>query len=198
MDIVNLTVYDVYRRYRDFVDVDDLRSEAAVWWYGPGQKYLDAYLTEDENHVRLRRSIWRHCARWAEGEKATQSGYHPDDQLRYRTSEILAILPTALDPEGTPEGGSVREGPAAKGNLAEGGIMLAVLVDVRRALGHLDEDDLHFLELCEELRHDWDRVVTYMDADILPDTARRRHARIVLRMSRWLNNYYPYDEESVA
>jgi len=182
--IVLPTVADVYRRFGDYVEFDDLVSEAAIWWYGRGQKYLTEYLTEDENHVRLRRSIWRHCAAYAQKEKGARVGYLPLDQYRYSPAEIVAIIPVALDPEGIPAGGH-HEGPKPKGNLAETGDLLAALVDVRRALHALDEDDLHFVQLVTDLRSDWDRIATHTGT--LADSVRRRHARIAERMARWLN-----------
>jgi hypothetical protein len=184
--IVLPTVADVYRKFGDYVEFDDLVQEAAVWWYDPkkGQKYLTEYLSEDENHVRLRRSIWRHCAAYAQREKGARVGYLPADQYRYSPAEIIAMLPVALDPEGIPQGGH-HEGPKPKGNLAEGNDLLAALVDVRRAVHALDEDDTHFVQLVADLRSDWDRIATYTGT--LADSVRRRHARIAERMARWLN-----------
>lgn len=184
VDIVERTIADVHRRFGEFVSLDDLRSEAHLWWYGPGQPYLQEYLTEDENHVRLRRSVWRWCARYAEQEKAQQSGYNPGDQLDYSPTVVVGILPIALDPDGVP-GAGLHEGPAPKGNLAEGGTVLAILMDVRRALDHVPEEDLQFLSVVTDFQGDWDRVATYTQT--LPDSCRRRHARIIQRMCRWLN-----------
>jgi hypothetical protein len=184
--IVEPTVRDVWRRYGEDVDLDDLRQEAALWWYGPGQQYLQDYLDQDEKHVRLRRSIWRWCARYAERERAAHRGYSPVDQVRYSPVAILQMLPIALDPDGLPDGGGFREGPKPKGNLAEGGDVLAMLVDVRRAVHSLTFEDQAFLVLCEDLAGDWERVSA--NTGTLPDSVRRRHARIAERMARFLNN----------
>jgi len=191
-EIVRRTVVDVHRRWSEFVSLEDLESEAYVWWHGPGQQYLETYLTEDENHVRLRRSIWRWCARFAEQEKAQKSGYQPGDQLNYTPAVVVGILPIALDPDGVPGGGQHHEGPSPKGNLAEGGTVLAVLMDVRRALDYTPEEDIQFLSLVADFHGDWDRVATYTQT--LPDSCRRRHARVIQRMCRWLNGM-PTDRE---
>jgi hypothetical protein len=184
--IVEPTVADVHRRYGDDVDLDDLRQEAAVWWYGPGQQYVQQYVTEDDKHVRLRRSIWRWCARYAQAQRAEHRGYSPADQQRYLPAQIVQLLPVALDPDGIPDGGGFREGPKAKGNLAEGGDVLASLIDVRRGIAALDFDDQTFLVLAEDLACDWERVAA--NTSTLPDSCRRRHARIAERIARWLNN----------
>jgi len=184
--IVEPTVLDVFRRYHADVDLDDLRQEAAVWWYGPGQLYVQDYIDQDEKHVRLRRSIWRWCARYAQAQRASHRGYSAADQLRYSPASILQLLPVALDPDGIPDGGGFREGPKPKGNLAEGGDVLAMLIDVRRAIHALEYEDQTFLVLAEDLVCDWDRVAA--NTGTLPDSCRRRHARIAERMARWLNN----------
>lgn len=196
LDMVTLTASDVHRRWKEHVDIDDLVSEACVWWYGPGQKYLPTYLTEDENHVRLRRSIWRWCARFAERQKASAAGYEPVDQVSYPPQEIVLLLPAALNPDTVPSNGGQREddGPRAKHDPSEGNDLLASVVDIRRALETLAEDDVQFLYLVEDLHYDWDRVVDQGGLEILPDSARRRHDRIVDRMARFLNGNTYYEE----
>lgn len=184
--IVEPAVGDVYRRYSGDVEFEDLTQEAAVWWYGTGQRYLQTYLDDDAKHVRLRRSLWRWCARYAERERAQRRGYNPADQAAYSAARVFSLLPVALDPDGLPDGGGMKEGPRPKGNLAEGGDVLAMLVDVRRAVTALDFDDQTFLVLCEDLGQDWNRIAA--NSNTLPDSVRRRHTRITERMARWLNN----------
>lgn len=188
-DLVAPILADVYRRWRDYVDYEDLRSTATVWWYGKGQAYLPEYL-EDEHHVRLRRSLWRFVARYAQAEKAAQVGYLPTDQYRYTPQEVVALLSSALDPDGTPDYGGPTEGPRAHGNLAEGGDVLTALVDVRRAVEALAEDDIQFVQLVDDLRQDFDRAGELLA--IQPDSARRRFQRVIERMCRWLNNEESY------
>lgn len=182
--LVELTVRDVHRRWRQFVDFDDLMQEAHVWWYGPGQPYLAEYL-DDASRTRLRRSIWRYCAAYAEKEKRAVAPVNPDHQT-YRNREVAAMLPIALDPDGLPQvAGTINDGPAPKGNLAEGGSLLAALIDVRRALDTLSEDELHFLHLCADLRNDWEKVALHTGTEA--NSAYRRHTRIAIRLTRYLN-----------
>jgi hypothetical protein len=181
--LVEATVNDVHRRWREFVDKDDLMQEAYVWWYGPGQPYLAEYL-EDLAKTRLRRSIWRHVAAYADREKRAVAPVNPDHQT-YRAREVAALLPIALDPDALPLVGVHDGGPAAKGNLAEGGNVLASLLDVRIALRTMTEDELHFLHLCADLRNDWDRIGHHTGTE--PNSAYRRHTRIAIRLTRYLN-----------
>lgn len=187
-DLVSEIAASVAHRYNGYAKADDLRQEIAVWWYSRGQKYLPVYL-EDEHLARLRVTLRRICETYARAEKAHISGYEPRDQYRYSPREVLDLIPVALDPDGLPERGYALDGdsPTAKGNLAEGGDLLAALVDVRRALSILPEADLHFLTLADDCSYDWDRVAARL-AGGLPDSMRRRHARIAERMARWLSN----------
>lgn len=183
-DFVNVIASRVWQKYRDYVEFDDLQQEAAAWWYGKGQRHLPVYLA-DENLGRAAVSLWRVMAAYAAKEKAIQSGYQPRDQYRYSAAEVIDLIPIALDPDGLPESGH-REGPAAHGNLAEGGEVLAALVDVRRALNALPEADLHFLTLADDCSYDWEQVAARTGG--VPDSGRRRYARIAERMARWLSN----------
>lgn len=182
------TVRDVSSRWGEYVDMDDLMQEAALWWYLPNtQKYLPTYLEEDAAYVRLRRSIWRYVARYAEKEKGEKVGYHWTDQLNYRPTEIVALLPLALDPDGVPEAGVADlSGVRVHGNLAEGGTTLAALIDIRRALHALEEDDRQFLQVVSDTHADWDEVARAYE--VQAKSARQRHTRITERMARWLNN----------
>lgn len=175
----------VANRYGGYVQTDDLTQEAMVWWYGRGQRYLPAYLA-DEDPARLTVSLRRCMESYARSEKAGLSGYEPRDQYRYSAREVIALIPVAMEPEGLPEAGH-GDGPSAKGNLAEGGDLLAALVDVRRALTALTESDLHFLTLADDCSYIWERVAARMAGGV-PDSLRRRHARIAERMARWLSN----------
>jgi DNA-directed RNA polymerase specialized sigma24 family protein len=137
-----------------------------------------------------RRSLWRWLARYAQAEKAAKVGFLPTDQYRYSPLEVSALLSPALDPDGTPGFSGPSDGPKAHGNLAEGGDILAALVDVRRAVEALTEDDVHFLQLVDDLRGDHDRAGELLG--IQADSVRRRYTRVIERMCRWLNNEENY------
>lgn len=193
--IVVPTVNDVHRRFGQYVDREDLQQEAALWWYQPeAQKYLAEYLSEDGNFVRLRRSIWRHCASYAGKEKAAKVGYFPDDQVQYRTPEILKLLPVALAGEhvefvaaSSGESSDLNAGIHSQGNKAEStNNVLVALLDVRNAIKALRQEDRLFLRNADAAQLDW--AVLAPEYDVEPDSLRRKHNRIVERMARFLNN----------
>lgn len=179
---------EVARHYSGHTTVEDLVQEIALWWYSADPRLLATYL-EDDGLSRLRRSVFRVAREAAEKSRRGSGEYDPAFvQARYRAAEILQVIPVALDPHGLPDGGGVHdEGPRApKGNLAEGGEVLATLVDVRRALKQLDADDHDYLLLVN--RHRWNYEEAGELLGLLPDSARRRVARICERMARWLNH----------
>lgn len=186
LDLIRGKCREVHQHYVGYVDLEDLVQEVALWWYSVNPESLTAYLA-DEDMSRLRRSIWRVAKGYAEQNRAASAGYFPEDQIRYGQNEVAALLPLALDPDGIPDGGGIHDlsGVSAHGNLAEGGNVLAALVDVRRGLSTLADEDLAFLQLTQDLHEDWDDVARYLT--IQPDSARRRRDRIVERIVRSLN-----------
>jgi hypothetical protein len=131
--------------------------------------------------------VWRAARDVAEKYRRQAESPDPYVQVRYSASEILHLLPVALDPQGIPDGGGIRdEGPKPHGNLAEGGDVMASLIDVRRALAFLHDDDVAFLRWLDRLR--WNHELAGIGLDIAPDSVRRRASRICERLARWLNN----------
>ena len=175
---------EVARRFRGYVERDDLVSEVAIWWFSSPESTLTAYVA-DERPLRLSKAVWRVAYGAA---KRARDAYGPDRpfvQERYAPRQVLELIPIALDPEGLPDGGGFSEGPKPKGNLAESGDLLAALVDVRRALHALPVEDRDALVLVDQLRWDMDRAAAAFGIE--PDSARRRIARIAQRLANWLN-----------
>jgi hypothetical protein len=186
LELIRAKCREVQQSYAGYVELDDLTQEVALWWYEVNPESLTAYLA-DEGLSRLRRSIWRVAKAYAEHNRAAATGYFPEDQVRYSSSEVAQLIPLALDPDGIPDGGGVPDvtGIRAHGNLAEGGDVLAALVDVRRGLALLADEDLAFLQFVLDVHEDWDRAGELLA--IQPDSARRRHDRIIERIVRSLN-----------
>lgn len=176
---------EVLRQYAAYVELDDLLQEVHIWWLQADPDTLRAYL-EDPRKLRLRRSVWRAARDAAERYRRQTGNSDPYVDVRYGASEILQLLPVALEPNGLPDGGGVREGPRPHNNLAEGGDVLASLIDVRRALAELSPDDRHYLRVVKV--HAWSYEAVAPVLGVAADSARRRVARICQRMADWLNN----------
>jgi len=94
--------------------------------------------------ARLRRA----AERAARKDKATASGYLAADEYFYDTTQIAQLLPAALqfESEGALLVDQLEEGPKAPKAPAEGGNLLAMVVDIRAAYDQLELDDQQILE----------------------------------------------------
>jgi DNA-directed RNA polymerase specialized sigma24 family protein len=184
MPLVRGKCREVLRQFSGYIELDDLVQEVHIWWLNTDPATLQAYL-DDPRKLRLRRSVWRAARDAAEKYRRQTGGVDPYVDVRYGPSEILQILPVAMEPNGLPDGGGVREGPRPHNNLAEGGDLLAAMLDVRRAFSELSVDDQDYLHFIRRLG--WSYELAGPALDIAPDSARRRVARIGQRMADVLN-----------
>jgi RNA polymerase sigma factor (sigma-70 family) len=157
-DIVPSVVTLVHRRYRKYVDRSDLIQEAYAWVM-TRVVYFNGLLEEENDSVRLanqRRIGWqmkRAVERYARKEKAAKSGYQTNDETFYDVITIAQLLPyviasvvndTAIEQaQNLINDGQPRK-PAAP---AEGGNLLATLIDIKKAYELLDEDEKNILRL---------------------------------------------------
>jgi len=151
-DLVPSVVTVVHRRYRKYVDRADLTQEAYAWVM-TRVTYFNGLLEDENDAVRLINQkriafqMRRAIERYARKEKAARSGYQTNDESFYDTVTIAQLLPyviasvvndTAIEQaqnlinDGTPRK------PAAP---AEGGNLLATLIDIKKSYELLDEDD---------------------------------------------------------
>jgi RNA polymerase sigma factor (sigma-70 family) len=157
-DLVPSVASSITRRYRNWVEKDDVVQECYTWIMTRAEHFTE--LLNDENELQRKwnekRIVWqmrRHAERYARREKAKKSGYQINDEAYYDTVTIAQLLPfviksyindSALEQsqilinDGTPKR------PSAP---AEGGNLLAMLVDIKKAFEALDKDEQEILTL---------------------------------------------------
>ena len=157
-DLVPSVVTTIHRRFRTYTERSDLLQEAWAFVLSRAENFNE--LLSDENEVQRKwnekKVAWqiRRCLeRYARKEKASKSGYQINDEAYYDTVTISQLLPfviksvisdTALEQsqvlinDGTP-----RKTPAP----AEGGNLLAMLVDIKKAYEKLEKYDQDILRL---------------------------------------------------
>lgn len=102
--------YQIYKRYRRFVDPEDLRQEMYMWAYAQKPERLDE-IPAATLRWRLR-DVGDHFAR---GEKAAKSGYSQDDEVFYAVRVIRELLPHAVtDTPVVLRGVDEQNGPSGK------------------------------------------------------------------------------------
>lgn len=157
-DIVPSVVTTIYRKYRGYVEKGDLLQEAWAFVLTRADNFnellsIDNDMQRKWNEKKIGWQIRRSLERYSRREKAVKSGYQTNDEAFYDTVTISQLLPfviksfvndTALEQsqilinDGTPRK------PSAP---AEGGNLLAMLVDIKKAYEKLDKDEQDILRL---------------------------------------------------
>ena len=157
-DLVPSVVTTIHRRFRAYTERGDLLQEAWAFVLSRAEHFNEVLSEENEaqrkwNERKIAWQIRRSLERYARKEKASKSGYQLNDEAYYDTVTIAQLLPfviksfiseTALEQsqilinDGTPRK------PSAP---AEGGNLLAMLVDIKKAYEKLDKYDQDILRL---------------------------------------------------
>lgn len=157
-EIADSVSYVIIRRYKAWVERDDVKQECYLWGISRGQQLTDWLSEPDEeqrliNEKRIAYQMRRHCERYARKQKADKTGYQTGDESFYETSIIAQLLPhvitsvindTALEQAQTfVNDDAPRKSPAP----AEGGTMLAILIDIKRGYEKLELEDQEILRM---------------------------------------------------
>jgi len=200
-DLVPSVVTVVHRRYRKYVERTDLTQEAYAWVMAR-VTYFNGLLEDENDAVRLinqRRIAFqmrRALERYARKEKAARSGYQTNDESFYDTVTIARLLPyiiasivndTAIEQaqnlinDGTPRK------PAAP---AEGGNLLATLIDIKKAYESLDEDDKNILRLRYHENYTLQQLSEATECAV--STADRRCTNALRKILNFIGGESPY------
>lgn len=144
--LVRGAAHAVAGRYSRWVDPQDVLQEVWLYALGDGKKHIQTWREKDEMH-RVRLALAGVGKQYCEREKATKSGYSFGDVAWYDPVTLADLVPLALDPEFdgiTGESGD-QSGRRRQTNGSEGGTLLAMIADTRKALGKvgpsMDEAD---------------------------------------------------------
>ena len=150
--------YAVHRRYRSFIERDDLKQVCYEWALSR-DSYIHEQLSVSDPEQRQhneRKIAWqmmRNAERVARKEKASKSGYHISDEVYYESFTLGQLLPfviasivdgTVLEQaqemmmDGQPKGSS---------SPSEGGNILATLLDIKKGYLALEQPDKDLLRL---------------------------------------------------
>lgn len=157
-DLVPSVVTTIHRRFRSYTERSDLLQEAWAFVLSRAENFNELLAEEGEvqrkwNEKRIAWQIRRNLERYARKEKASKSGYHLNDEAYYDTVTIAQLLPfviksfindTSLEQSQILVNDGTPRKPAAP---AEGGNLLAMLVDIKKAYEKLDKDDQNILRL---------------------------------------------------
>ena len=148
-DIAPSVAYTVYRRYKKFVDKDDIKQECLMWAM-TRIKYINEQLGEPDtekrkhNEQKIAWQMLRVAERYARKEKAARSGYQTGDEAYYERAMLGQLLPfviaSVIDGAVLEQAQEmVKDGqPRGSSSPAEGGNLLAILIDIKKAYVKLE------------------------------------------------------------
>lgn len=157
-DIVPSVANAVYKRFEKWTERADIKQECLLWamtradWIN---EQLSEPNTEQRRHneQRLAWQMMRVAERYARKEKATKSGYQLGDEAYYETATLGQLLPfviaSVLDGTVLEQAQEmIRDGqPKGSSSPAEGGNLLAMLLDIKKGFVSLGAEDQKVLTL---------------------------------------------------
>lgn len=146
----------IYRRYRQWVEREDVIQECYAWAMSRADHYSELLNEENtlQRTINEKRIAWqmrRHAERYARKEKAKKSGYQIGDESFYDTVILGQLLPHVIASvvDGTvleQAQNLINDGQPRKPSApAEGGNLLAILIDIKKAYLALDVADKDIL-----------------------------------------------------
>jgi RNA polymerase sigma factor (sigma-70 family) len=201
-DIVFSVAKTIFSRYRVFVEREDVAQECWSWYYARADHFNE--LLSEENTVQRvineKRMAWqmkRHAERYARKEKATKSGYKVGDESFYDTVVIGQLLPhviSSIVDETVLEAAQnlINDGqPRKQAAPAEGGNLLAILIDIKKAYLKLDIQDKDILIKRYHENLTLQEVSEYLQCSV--STADRRCTSALRRLQNNLGGESPYN-----
>lgn len=157
-DIAPSVANAVYKQFRNFVERDDVKQECMQWAMARVD-YIQSQLAEPDteqrrhNEQKIAWQMSRAAERYCRKEKATKSGYQTTDEAYYQTAMLGQLLPFVIASviDGTvleQAQEMIRDGqPKGSSSPAEGGNLLAMLLDIKKCYQKLEEEDKRVLML---------------------------------------------------
>lgn len=200
-EIVPSVVVLVHRRYRRYVERIDLTQEAYAWLMTRVTSFNEM-LNEESEPLRLanqRRIGWqmkRALERYARKEKASISGYQTNDESFYDVVTIAQLLPYVIasvvnDTAIEQAQNLINDGQPRKPSApAEGGNLLATLIDIKKAYESLDEDEKTILRLRYHENYTLQQLSKVLECAI--STADRRCTNALRKILNQMGGESPY------
>ena len=200
-DIVPSIARVVHNQYNKYVDRDDLKQECIQWAltrivYINEQLEVEDTTERRHNEQKIAWQMKRAAERYARKEKAIKSGYQLADEAYYQTGVLGQLLPfviaSVLDGTVLEQAQEmIRDGqPKGSSSPAEGGNLLAMLIDIKKCYEELEQEDKHILMLRyhENLKLEEIGVIR----EVHHSTADRRCDRALRNLNEKLGGPSPY------
>lgn len=190
-DIVHKVANEYRKRYED-IDIDDIRQSLYEWflehpnkltqWESLGEKDAKNLI-----YKSLRNQALDYCQRW----KAKSGGYEITDLFYYESDMVEALLPSVLRGEFSNTHKLNLGRPGRPSAPAEGGNLLAMMVEIDFAYWRLAIDDRRVLFFRYAESMDYNSIAREMELSG-EDTARQRSNRAIRRLINKIGGFKPY------
>ena len=200
-DIVISVAKTIYNRYRQYVERDDVIQECWTWYYSRAEHFNKLFSEENPvqrviNEKRIAWQMRRHAERYARKEKAKKSGYQIGDESFYDTVLLAQLLPHVIASvvDGTvleQAQNLINDGQPRKPSApAEGGNLLALLIDIKKAYLKLDVMDKDILIKRYHESFTLEQMAEYLGC--ATSTADRRCQSSIRKLQNLLGGESPY------
>jgi RNA polymerase sigma factor (sigma-70 family) len=200
-ELVPSVVYTIHRKYRQWVEKGDLLQEGWAFVLSRADQFNELLSDESDiqrkwNEKKIAWQIRRTLERYARKEKAAKSGYQINDETYYDTVTIAQLLPfviksfvldTALEQSQVLVNDGTPKKPSAP---AEGGNLLAMLVDIKKGYEKLDKEEQDILRLRYYENHTLQQLAEYLECHF--STADRRCQSALRKLQNEIGGDSPY------
>lgn len=200
-DLVPAVANSIARKFKGWVEKADLKQELYLWALGRQTQYLDQLNEENKEKreysvSRIAFQMRRIAEKYARREKARKAGYHPSDEAFYDTATIAQLMPHIITSviEGTVLEQAqelINDGqPRKQSTPAEGGNLLAILIDVKKSYLKLEEDDKVLLRMRYYDNNTLQEIAQFLECAV--STADRRCTSALRRLQDLLGGDTPW------
>ena len=200
-DIVPSIARVVHNQYNRWVDRDDIKQECIQWAlirteYINSQLNIENETERKHNEQKIAWQMKRVAERYARKEKAARSGYQTGDEAYYERATLGQLLPFVIASviDGTvleQAQEMVKDGqPRGSSSPAEGGNLLATLIDIKKAYLQLDVEDQTLLRLRHFDNYTLQQIAGQLECAV--STADRRCQNSLRRLIELLGGPSPW------
>lgn len=200
-ELVPAVASTIHRRYKSYVEKDDIKQECMTWAV-TRSGYIHEQMSEpnqeirSHNESRIAYQMRRVAERYARREKASKSGYQTSDEVYYETAKLGQLLPFVIASvvDGTvleQVQQMIQDGqPKGKSSPAEGGGLLATLIDIKQSFLKLDIQDQTILRLRHFDNYTLQQIAHTLECAV--STADRRCSNSLRRLIELLGGPSPW------
>jgi DNA-directed RNA polymerase specialized sigma24 family protein len=200
-DLVPSVANTIYRRYKSYVEKDDIKQECMAWAMTRANDHnVDLMEPIEErrrhNEQRIAYQMRRVAERYARKEKAVKSGYQTIDEVYYESFTLGQLLPfviaSVIDGKVLEQVQQmIQDGqPKGKSSPSEGGNLLASLIDIKKGYLQLEVEDQTLLRLRHHENFTLQQIAGHLECAI--STADRRCAHSLRRLQEILGGISPW------